>query len=120
MASKPSSIILVATVDSQIVGMLDFSAGHRKRIAHTGNFGVSINKYFRDDGIGKILIQTLLNWAAQHPVIEKVNLKVHATNSRAISLYQKLGFIEEGLFRNELKYSNGQYVDSVEMCKFVK
>jgi hypothetical protein len=42
--SKPNDLILLAEIESQIVGMLDFSNGRRERIAHTGEFGMSIAK----------------------------------------------------------------------------
>lgn len=119
MSSHSSKLVLVAVVDSELVGILDFSVGHRQRIAHTGDFGVSIAKPFREDGVGSHLLKSLLEWAKLHPKIEKVNLKVHATNERAMGLYRKLGFVEEGRLRKDLKYSPTHYLDTIVMGKFV-
>ena len=41
---NPHHLILLAVLDNEIVGMLDFSNGHRQRIAHTGEFGMSVAK----------------------------------------------------------------------------
>lgn len=116
---NPFSIILVAEVDCKLVGILDFSTGHRKRIAHTGDISISILKDFRNLGIGSILLQTLFEWARSTNQIEKINLQVHATNSDAIRVYKKNGFVIEGIRKKELKYSEGKYVDSVLMAIFL-
>jgi hypothetical protein len=41
------------------------------------------------------MIEALLDWAAAHPVLEKVELGVFATNERARALYRRIGFVEE-------------------------
>ncbi|MGZ5280615.1 MAG: N-acetyltransferase family protein [Pseudobdellovibrionaceae bacterium] len=117
---NPNHIVLVAEVDGEIVGMLDFSNGHRSRIAHTGEFGMSVDQTFRDQGIGSALLNALIEWATQSKVIEKIGLCVHSSNERAIALYKKMGFEVEGIRRRELKYGKDQYVDTVVMGRFVK
>lgn len=66
-----------------------------------------VDKNFRDKGIGKLLIKGLLDWAESNPLIEKVSLGVFSTNKRAIALYKKMGFIEEGRKIKEFKMDNG-------------
>lgn len=116
---KPSHIVLVAIIDGKIIGMLDFSSGRRNRISHTGEFGMSVDKSFRNQGVGSLLIQTLIDWAKELKTIEKINLQVHSTNIAAIETYKKSGFTVEGIRKKELKYSESEYVDSVLMAKFV-
>lgn len=108
-------LIIVAEIDNKIIGQLDFSNGHRKRNAHTGEFGMGVHKDFRELGIGSLLIGALVDWAKNNPKIEKVNLSVHKTNERAISVYKKIGFQVEGLRTKDLKYPDGVYVDTVLM-----
>ena len=118
--SNPNHIILVAEMKSKIVGMLDFSNGHRQRIAHTGEFGMSVEKSVRDQGVGSLLLQVLINWAAQNRTIEKIGLNVHSNNERAIALYKKMGFEVEGIRKRDLKYQEDLYIDTVLMGRFVK
>jgi len=115
-----SSLLLVAVSDLQVIGILDFSAGHRQRIAHTGDFELIVSSSWREQGIGRSLLGVLLDYARAHPCLEKVNLKVHSSNQRAIGLYRSLGFSEEGRLRKDLKMSNTEYVDTVLMGKLVK
>lgn len=116
---KPNHIILVAEMNSKIVGMLDFSNGHRLRIAHTGEFGMSVDKNFRDQGLGSLLLKVLIEWSTQNNTIEKIGLNVHSNNERAIATYKKMGFEVEGIRKRDLKYGKEQYVDTVVMGRFV-
>ncbi len=112
-------IIFVAEHHNEVIGWLAFQSPNRKRLAHTGSFGMMIQKNHRGQGIGKRLIEALLTWAVANPAIEKVCLGVFSTNVGAIALYQKMGFIEEGRKINEIKVRDGEYVDDVLMYKMV-
>ena len=111
--------ILIAEYNDDIVGWLAFQSPERKRLAHTGSFGIMVRKDYRGQGIGKRLIEALLIWAVANPQIEKVCLGVFSTNVGAINLYRKMGFIEEGRKINEIKVSDNQYIDDVLMYKMV-
>ncbi|HLR51973.1 MAG TPA: GNAT family N-acetyltransferase [Candidatus Avamphibacillus sp.] len=112
--------ILVAEVNNCIVGWLVFQSPKRKRLAHTGSFGMMVAKEYRGRGIGKLLLKELLNWAEQNPFIEKVKLGVFSTNTPAIFLYKQMGFVEEGRKINEIKLNDYEYIDDVLMYKDVK
>ncbi|MFD1427841.1 GNAT family N-acetyltransferase [Kroppenstedtia sanguinis] len=83
--------------------------------SHTGFFGMSVSQPWRGRGVGSALLQTLLDWAETHPTIEKVCLEVFADNDRAISLYHRLGFQEEGRWNRQVKTGEGKYVDLLQM-----
>lgn len=110
-----NSIILIAELDNQVVGLLDFSTKNKKKIAHIGEFGVSVHPAYQRNGIGQKLIETLLDWAVQNAQIEKVFLNVFATNQRAINLYKKFGFVEEGRHIKAIKQLTGEYIDLIQM-----
>lgn len=112
-------IMLVAELNNEVVGWIVFQSPNRKRLAHTGSFGMMIQKEYRGFGIGKKLINELLNWAEKNPLIEKVSLGVFSTNHRAIGLYKSMGFIEEGRKINEIKINDAEYADDILMYKMV-
>ena len=114
--NNPNAFLRVAVLNGEIVGMLFFVPNTKKKNKHTGEFGVNVSDKHQGQGIGKILVETLLDWARENPHIEKVYLEVFATNKRAIDLYGKLGFIQEGRYRNAVKQSTGEYVDVIRMC----
>ena len=112
---NPNHLILVAELDNQIIGQLNFCNGLKRRIAHAGEFGMGVHKDFRGLGIGGLLLKTLIDWCKSHPLIEKINLNVHNNNNRAIALYEKQGFLKEGIRVKDLKYSNNEYIDTLIM-----
>jgi RimJ/RimL family protein N-acetyltransferase len=111
--------MLVAEIEGKIAGWIVFSSPAYRRSAHTGSIGIIIKKEYRNVGIGKLLMQAVLDWATEHPVIEKVCLGVFSTNTRAIAVYKKMGFIEEGRRAKEFKFGDNEYVDDILMYKFV-
>ena len=111
---------LVAENEGEIVGWIVFEmTKNRMRLSHTGTFGMMIRKGYRGMGIGRMLLQALLDWAESNPCIEKVSLGVFASNHAAISLYKKMGFIEEGRKVKEFKMNENEYVDDILMYKLV-
>jgi RimJ/RimL family protein N-acetyltransferase len=61
-------------------------------------------------------MQCLIDWAIQSGVVEKIELNVRASNTRAIALYKKMGFVEEGRLKNRIKISNDRYIDDILMA----
>jgi len=116
----PAQIVLVAELGGSIVGILNLENGSRQRLSHVGSFGMSVQPEFREKGIGTALLQSLIRWAKENPVIEKVTLAVFATNRPAIDLYKKMGFLEEGRRVRGIKIADGKYVDDILMYRFVK
>ncbi|MFB4158512.1 N-acetyltransferase family protein [Geomicrobium sp. JSM 1781026] len=111
--------IIVAEFEAKVIGWIIFQSHDRKRLQHTGSFGMAVSKAHRGTGVGKALVESLLLWAEKNTYIEKISLGVFSTNHRAISLYKKIGFIEEGRKVKEIKIDNHQYIDDIMMHKFV-
>ena len=119
--AHPARLLLVAAnTDGHIWGELDCGAGSRRRLAHRARFGISVARDHRDQGIGRALIQAMLDWAGTHPVIEKVVLGVFAENEAAIELYRRMGFVVEGRRVREFKLGPGRYADDLIMARMVK
>lgn len=113
-------LAVLAEAVNEIIGSLSFENGPFQRTCHSGTFGVSVRQDWRGKGIGTAMLKTLLEWAEANPCIEKVSLAVFSTNTRAIELYRRLGFVEEGRRAKEIKIGPGRYVDEVLMGRFVK
>jgi RimJ/RimL family protein N-acetyltransferase len=98
-----NKVFLLAVVDETVVGACSFGAGARIRTRHAGEFGMSVKKSHWGQGIGRLLVATLLVWAKSTGVVRKVNLRVRTDNTRAIALYESCGFLLEGTLREELR-----------------
>lgn len=115
----PNDILLVAEVDGHIVGNLDIHAGKRRRHAHTCVLGIALHPNWRSRGLGTALFNAVMEWIKTRPQLEKVTLKVLSNNARAIALYKKFGFVEEGRSMRSVKVDANTYFDDVLMARFV-
>ncbi|MFB4166941.1 GNAT family N-acetyltransferase [Virgibacillus sp. JSM 102003] len=111
--------VFVAEVNYEVVGWIVFYAQNRKRLSHTGSLVMMINQMYRSNGIGKLLLQELLDWCENNSFIEKVSLGVLSTNYKAIKLYKNMGFTEEGRKIREFKINERGYADDVLLYKLV-
>ena len=69
----------------------------------------------RNRGIGTFAVSEMLKHGFGDMNLNRIELEVLASNSRAIHLYHKLGFSEEGLKR-QAAYKEGSYVDVICMA----
>lgn len=65
-------------------------------------------------GIGTDTMSLILEFAFNELNLHRVYLQVFSFNERAIKLYEKIGFIHEGKFRQAL-YRTGKWHDIVIM-----
>lgn len=101
--------------NQQMVGMfklipLKYRSAH---IAYLG--GVGIHPAYNGRGLGEKMLREVLDLAKQNDV-KRVELSVGTANERAIHLYKKVGFEEEGVLRKftYLK-SEGRFIDEMLM-----
>ena len=65
-------------------------------------------------GFGTDTMLTLLRFAFEQMNLHKVSLGVFEFNERGLAMYTKLGFVEEGRFRED-QFQDGRYWDQVRM-----
>lgn len=116
----PNGLAMVAVIDGKIVSSAGVKAAKMRRRAHVAELGISILARYCDRGLGGKLMDRLIAFAERSPGIEKVALSVYAHNTRAIALYKKHGFVEEGRSPRAMRYADGRYADDVRMARFVK
>lgn len=87
-------------------------------IARTAEIGILLgNKAFWGKGIGTEAFHLLTDYGFTGLNLNKIWLTVFSNNPSAIKLYQKLGFIEEGVLKHHI-FKNGEYLDKIYMAKF--
>lgn len=109
----------IAEIDGRFVGAIDFKNGDKEKISHQGSFGMTVSPEYRGFGVGRVLLETLIEWAKNNDKIEKICLEVMHNNKAAIHLYEKFDFIKEGRKRRGVKLDDG-YQDLIQMALFVK
>src|SRR5947209_3196132 len=112
------TIQLVALCEGTVVGVADVN---RKDLVekHVGVLGMSVAHPYRGEGIGALLLETVLKEAAsQLPHLRIIVLEVFSDNTLAIAMYHKFGFVEYGRLPEGILH-NQAYVDTVYMYRKV-
>jgi RimJ/RimL family protein N-acetyltransferase len=82
-------------------------------MAHGGVLGVGVLLEHRGKGIGTALVRAAIDMA-KATGLTRIELTVREHNERAITLYERLGFVREGLKRKAVRI-DGHYEDLVCM-----
>ena len=89
--------------------------GPYRRTQHVASLGLGIVQDWWGHGVGKRLVELGLQWARECPQLSKINLQVYHTNARAIALYERFGFVQEGRLKNDVRLDDGTKVDLILM-----
>jgi ribosomal protein S18 acetylase RimI-like enzyme len=107
----------VALHEETVIGWCDISPRWLEGFTHCGRLGMGVHKDFRGMGIGTKLIERTIS-KAKEKALERIELEVFASNIPAIKLYEKIGFVVEGVKKKARKL-DGVYDDLVEMALFI-
>ena len=105
---------LVAADGDRIVGSLSIRRDDHPATWHVATLGMFVVSTHRGRGLGTRLMDEALRWAREQRV-ERVELTVYPHNERAIALYRRFGFVEEGRLIRHAKKSYG-YEDEILMA----
>lgn len=115
---SPNLVLAVAEVEGQFAGAGRlFPGGEHTLFQHTAELGMFVLPPFRRQGIGRLLVYWLLNWALEVG-LAKINLCVFATNKPALNLYRSIGFFEEGRQLRQIRQA-GKEIDLIWMGLFL-
>ena len=87
-----------------------------KKLAHQCLFAIIVDEKYRGQGVGRKLLETLMQLAKETFHIDLLHLEVYEGNEIALNLYRKLGFVEYGKQRHFVK-ADGRYLTKIMMQK---
>jgi len=115
---SPDHVMFGAFDGEQLIGITGFNRMARKRASHRGEFvQVYVEPAYRGQNIGEKLLRHVVDYAFGLEGIEQVQLSVITSNTRAIKLYEKLGFKTFGVQPRYFKVEN-DYLDQQFMQLF--
>ena len=117
-ATRRGDGFLVAEHEGELVGWISLERGRAEFTRHAADLGLGVLPEYRGLGIGTALLTCALDWARENR-IEKLTLRVRASNSRAIQLYRGMGFVPEGRRLRQIKDNRGRYDDDILMGRFL-
>lgn len=105
----------VAEENRKVIGLGILMNHGNLRRKHVGVITLMVNSDYQNKGIGSLLMDKLINLSESLNII-RLELCVFRDNYKAINLYKKFGFKEEGIkIKSALK--NGEYVDEIMMAR---
>jgi RimJ/RimL family protein N-acetyltransferase len=111
----PHAAVLVAeTDDGRVVGRLSIARDQHPASSHVADVGLMVDAAYRRRGIGRALLEGGVEWA-RGAGIRKLELHVFPWNDAAIALYERFGFVREGLRRNHYRRGD-ELVDAILMA----
>jgi RimJ/RimL family protein N-acetyltransferase len=105
---------VVAVVDERVVGWCDIQAPWHDTLKHAGSVGMGLLPSHRGQGLGATLLVSCME-RAKAVGITRVELEAREDNVRALALYRRLGFTQEGVKARGMRVE-GQYVNTVVMA----
>lgn len=114
-----NSVLLVAEFNDELIGNIDLTGSKLSKMSHTGMIGMGIKEQWRNQGLGRCLIESVIDWAKEHSQIELIWLDVYASNELGYNLYKNTGFKVSGVIQGFFKDEKG-YRDKVQMYQRIK
>ena len=116
MNQSPTQMMVMCYVDGELAGNSFLRLNTKPRMNHRAILGISLYKKYWGLGLGKLLMQAVIDTAIQKGV-DYLELEVMADNERAIGLYQKLGFETLCRLPDAIRCEDGSSHDLITMRK---
>lgn len=117
MDSDPDNHVFVASMDGKVVGIAGLHVSKVLRKRHTAFIGISVHTAYQGKGIGTKMMETLMNLADNWLKLVRIELTVFSDNENATKLYEKHGFVVEGI-QKYAAVKDGEYTDITMMARY--
>lgn len=106
---------LIALHAGEIIGEVDITVKDMARIKHVGQLTIGVLPEFQGQGVGTFLMIEALKWGKAQG-LKRIELFVFKSNQKAIKLYEKFGFVVEGVRKDYLRRDDNTFEDDLLMA----
>jgi ribosomal protein S18 acetylase RimI-like enzyme len=117
MVRGGNSLVMVAEADGGVVANLILAREPGGMQDHMAVLSICVDHDWRDAGIGSALVRAAQEWATAQR-LQKIALSVFPDNARAVAVYEKAGFVREGVRRMQYRAPGGGFRDELLMAWF--
>ena len=103
---------IVAERQNEVVGYLKLDPGRYESVARTARLQMAVRSDLRGKGIGAELLRHAIGWA-EGGALDRIEVFVRENNPRAMALYKRFGFVEEGRLRQRVRLADGRRIDDL-------
>ena len=105
-------LAIVDRASGQAVGeavLNEWDSGNR-----SCSFRIMLGPRGRDRGLGTESTRMIVGYGFEHLLMHRISLEVYSHNPRARRVYDKVGFVAEGVLRDALRF-DGEWIDATVM-----
>ncbi len=103
----------IVTEEGTHIGWIDLK--HIDHLNKHAELGIAIgDKAYWGKGYGLAAMKEMLQWGFNELGLNKIWLRVEVDNEKAIKSYLRMGYVEEGILRQD-RLRNGEYVDRLRL-----
>ena len=103
----------IVTEEGRHIGWIDLK--NIDKLNKHAELGVAIgDKTYWGKGYGFSAMKEMLQWGFNELDLNKIWLRVEVDNEKAIKSYKRIGYVEEGILRQD-RLRNGEFVDRLRM-----
>lgn len=115
-AENHLAVKLLVFHEGSLIGVGDVIAKEKVE-THIGTFGLTIAKEWRGNGIGRLLMEKVIEEAQKNiKGLKIISLGVFGNNTVAKKMYEKVGFKEYGILPKGIQH-RGEWVDHIYMYR---
>jgi RimJ/RimL family protein N-acetyltransferase len=116
--AEANSVLFVAENNGQLIGNLDLTGNQRRKLYHTAMLGMGVAYKWQGKGVGTLLMDAALQWAAENASLSIIWLEVYSTNIAGIKLYEKFRFERCGLMK--AFFAEATPADKISMIHYLQ
>jgi RimJ/RimL family protein N-acetyltransferase len=103
----------IVTEEGKHIGWVDLK--NIDKMNRHAELGIAIgDKKYWGKGYGLAAMKEMLIWGFKELGLNKIWLRVEVDNDKAIKSYIRMGYVEEGVLRQD-RFRNGEFVDRLRM-----
>lgn len=110
---------LTVLLDDVPVGIASFWLYDSESMKHHAMFGIIVDPEFRSYGIGKILMNNLIDFAKNILNLQFIELTVVKENTRAVKFYKNFGFKKIVVYKDYIIDKNNTYKSMMLMRRML-
>lgn len=114
-----NQLCLLALAGSDVVGAITIHTPHQEKLSHIGDVFLAVRQAYWGQGLGRILLEEVCDWARDYAGLARLELTVQCRNQAAVHLYQSVGFDIEGTKQRGARSKEGEWLDLYYMGKLV-
>lgn len=107
--------IFVAEIQGKVAGVVSLHVG-TGRESHVGDIAMAVHDKHQGQGIGKMLMLTVIDLADNWLNLVRLEMDVYTDNERALRLFKNFDFEIEGRKRLDA-FRGGSYIDSYILAR---